>query len=237
MLMRVNIEDSMATRMSNATGENLLTPAHAERWLACLSLGVMLLGFCVLACEAWQEMLAPFDTSLMQALHAYASPWLTAVMRLITHSGSGWAATALALLWLVERWFLRRHKAEALTLAGSLSTSAVPGYLLKDLIARPRPQVFAWLTQASGLGFPSGHTLTAVVLYGMLAWLLGRDRAGWRRALVYGVGGAWALAVGVSRIYLGVHYPSDVLASLALGVIWLATTAHLARRWLQGQGG
>jgi len=65
MLMRTNMEDSMATRTSNSTGEKLLTPARAEHWLAGLSPGVTLLGFCVLAREAWQGTLAPFDTSLI----------------------------------------------------------------------------------------------------------------------------------------------------------------------------
>jgi undecaprenyl-diphosphatase len=90
--------------------------------------------------------------------------------------------------------------------------------LLKLLFARPRPNVFPPLTLETSFSFPSGHTMAAVAFYGLIAILLWRDHHyGW--ALLPGL---WVPLVALSRIYLGVHYPSDVLASLAVGTIWLA---------------
>jgi len=103
------------------------------------------------------------------------------------------------------------------TLAGSTAL----GQGLKALLARPRPHLFPWLTAAGGWSFPSGHTLTALVLSGILAWLLGRKLKDWRRVVVWAVAGLWAALVGLSRVYLGVHYPSDVMASLAIGGLCL----------------
>ncbi|MBN1581662.1 MAG: phosphatase PAP2 family protein [Anaerolineae bacterium] len=95
--------------------------------------------------------------------------------------------------------------------------------------ARPRPYLFLWYVAATGRSFPSGHTLNAVVLAGLLAWLVGRRLRGWRR-VVFDAGIAlWALLVGLSRIYLGVHYPSDVLAGLAVGGLCLLAIPGSAR--------
>jgi membrane-associated phospholipid phosphatase len=89
--------------------------------------------------------------------------------------------------------------------------------LLKLLFARPRPNVFPPLMAETSYSFPSGHTMSAVAVYGLLALLLWqRGQYAW--ALLPGL---WVPLVALSRVYLGVHYPSDVLASLALGTIWL----------------
>jgi len=77
--------------------------------------------------------------------------------------------------------------------------------------------VFPPLTTETSYSFPSGHAMAAVAVYGVLALLLWqRGKRGWAV-----LAGAWVPLVAISRVYLGVHYPSDVLASLALGTIWL----------------
>jgi len=100
------------------------------------------------------------------------------------------------------------------------------GQVLKHLFARPRPQLFPWLTGAGGWSFPSGHTLNAVVLGGLLVWLIGWRLSGWRRAALGVWAGLWAALIGLSRVYLGVHYPSDVLASLAVGGLCLLVALY-----------
>ena len=89
--------------------------------------------------------------------------------------------------------------------------------LLKLLFARPRPNLFPPVVTETSFSFPSGHAMTAVAVYGLLSLLLWqRGRHSW--ALLAGL---WVPLVALSRVYLGVHYPSDVLASLALGTVWL----------------
>jgi len=89
--------------------------------------------------------------------------------------------------------------------------------MLKALFTRPRLQLFPPLVVETSFSFPSGHTMVAVAFYGLISILLWRKRQ-YAWAILAGV---WVFLVGLSRIYLGVHYPSDVLASLAVGTIWL----------------
>jgi undecaprenyl-diphosphatase len=91
---------------------------------------------------------------------------------------------------------------------------------------RPRPQVFTWGTHAATTSFPSGHAMSAAAVYGTIAFLAAR--LAHRRAVRIGVHGAAAvlvLAICFSRIYLGVHYPSDVVAGALLGAAWAAFCA------------
>lgn len=194
----------------------------AWTWLLGLALAVMLGGaFGELASDVWTGEGFAYDQALMMAVHSLASPWLTAVMRVITTSASGLVAVGVALVLAGYWWRQVGRWAEAVVLLATLAGSAVVGQGLKILLACPRPHLFPWLTAAGGWSFPSGHTLTAIVLGGMLAWLLGQKLTDWRRAAVWAVAGLWAGLVGLSRVYLGVHYPSDVLASLAVGGIVL----------------
>ncbi len=89
--------------------------------------------------------------------------------------------------------------------------------LLKFIFARPRPDLFPPLVVEHSYSFPSGHTMSAIAYFGLLALVLWqRGRRGWAV-----LAGLWVPLVALSRVYLGAHYPSDVLASLAIGTIWL----------------
>jgi len=118
-------------------------------------------------------------------------------------------------------WWQAGRRPDAIVLALGLAVSAALGQALKHIFARPRPDLLPWLTVTHGWSFPSGHTLNAVTLAGLLAWLIGRRLGGWRRRAFAVSVGLWAVLVGLSRVYLGVHYPSDVLASLAVGGLYL----------------
>ena len=189
-------------------------------WLALAA--VLGYAFGELASDVWAGEGFAFDRALMMALHGLALPWLTATMRMITASASGLMAIGVALAFY--RWRRAGQRAEAVVLLVTLAGSAALGQGLKAFFARPRPHLFPWLTSVGGWSFPSGHTLTAIVLGGVLAWLLGRKLRAWRRVVVWAIAGLWASLVGLSRVYLGVHYPSDVVASLAVGGLCLLAT-------------
>jgi undecaprenyl-diphosphatase len=161
------------------------------------------------------------DQAVMEAMHRLASPLLTAAMRLITASGSGPVVSGMAMSLGIRWWRRLGRRAEAIVLLVTLTSSSALGQILKFLFTRPRPQFFPWVTAAIGWSFPSGHTLTAVVMGGLVAWLTGRQLDRRQRAALWFVAGLWAGLVGLSRIYLGVHYPSDVLASWAVGALCL----------------
>jgi membrane-associated phospholipid phosphatase len=184
--------------------------------------------FLDLAGDVWLKEGFTWDAPIMLAIHRYTRPWLTQLMLLITQTGS-WVAVVVMAIVLYWLW---RHarKLDVLTALVSFVGAVATSSVLKLVFARPRPEVFPPLVPVDTYSFPSGHTLAAMGLYGLMAILLWRGRQrGWAI-----LSAAWVLVVGLSRIYLGVHYPSDVLASLALGTLWLVVIMaghdRLARR-------
>lgn len=200
---------------------------RALTWLPAVALAALLsyvLG--ELALDVWAGDGFAFDRLAMETMHHLASPWLTVVMRLVTASASAPVAIVLSLGLGIRWWRQIGRRAEAVILLVTLTSSAALGRGLKLLFARPRPQLLPWLTTAEGWSFPSGHTLTAMVLGGLLAWLMGRRLSGWRQVALWVGAGLWAGLVGLSRVYLGIHYPSDVLASLAVGGLCLLVALY-----------
>ena len=166
---------------------------------------------------------AEFDLAVRAAVHGWASPTLTAAMRLMTTAGSGYFLVPLAAI-LVWRWEARgKHASTILLTAGGLSAEAL-SELLKMLFHRPRPDVFFGLSPAETYSFPSGHAFITAVYFGILWGIPGRGRR-WRVAAA-----ALTAVVGFSRVYLGYHYPTDVIAGWALGLAWLALWATVAER-------
>lgn len=153
-------------------------------------------------------------------------------MLFLTALGS--APAVIAQVCLATAYLLHRgYRA----FAGGLSAAVGLGWLLETVLKvavhRPRPEL-PHLVSAGGYSFPSGHSFVSFVLYGYLALLLGRlaPRSRWARVSLLLV----AAGIGLSRVYLGVHYPTDVLGGWVLGAAWLALAWHLtlrahARRW------
>ncbi len=163
----------------------------------------------VFALDAWAS---PF-------LHGISSPGMDAAMTAITTLGTTFVIVpALVVLaaWLVRTGHVRSVVFLIVALLGSLVLQAA----LKPFFARPRPEL-AWSQVLADYSFPSGHTLNAVVFYGGLAlviWSLFGRRAGLAAVAAAAVIG---LAVGVSRIYLGYHFLTDVAGAILAGVAWL----------------
>lgn len=102
-------------------------------------------------------------------------------------------------------------------------------YGISELIARPRPPTSDWAVDAGGLSFPSGHTSDAALAAGLIAWLVVRRFARAPRWLVWFIAVAYALTIAWTRVYLGVHWLTDVLGSLAFVTAWLSGALVLQR--------
>lgn len=174
--------------------------------------------------------LVRLDDPVSRFLIEHREPWLTAVMEIITDLGAvGVLIPLLLAVGVLARWCRGTWRPLgflALTLAGATLTST----LIKLLVARPRPDTGA-LVRALGYGFPSGHSTAAAA-----GWLSAALVLGWLTRSValrvsLGAGAAVVVTlVGVSRVYLGVHQPTDVLGGWALGALWMAavlTATHL----------
>jgi undecaprenyl-diphosphatase len=126
-----------------------------------------------------------------------------------------------------------RHWHGFMTLALSVAATELVVHAVKVLVERPRPPEEEALTQAAGFSFPSGHAATAVAVYAVLALVVGRRCCDRTRVILAVVGALIVLGIGASRVYLGVHYPTDVIAgwltggALALGSWLIATRVRL----------
>lgn len=168
-----------------------------------------------------------FDLAVRAAIHSWASPPLTYVMRGITLLGEPWFVIPLGLLLSV--FLIRRGRARAaVALACSAAGGEMINAILKTIFHRPRPEAFFGFPQPYYYSFPSGHAMVSVSFYSALAAILAA--AGARKAAYWAFGTATPLLIGFSRVYLGVHYPSDVLAGYAAGIVWLVILFRLDKK-------
>ncbi|MDC8760041.1 phosphatase PAP2 family protein [Janthinobacterium fluminis] len=176
------------------------------------------------------------DVQISQWFNAHAVAWLTGVMVVVTHAHS--VAGIVALTALLALYFYRKQaRFWLLTLLVAMPGVMVLNVLLKYLFVRARPSFETPILdlQLSSYSFPSGHTATATVLYGLLGAYLVCRTPKWGARAAIALGAALMVAlVALSRIYLGAHYPSDVLAAMAESCGWLAVcmtaSSHLRRR-------
>jgi undecaprenyl-diphosphatase len=139
--------------------------------------------------------------------------WLVDASRLLTHLGDPTVVTVLAILVAAALWFRSRRTAAAYVLLVRLA-AVVVGWVLKTAVGRSRPVLAHPVAHAHGFSFPSGHALGSAALYGSVAVVLGRRLS---RTVAVAVAALPPVVVAATRVLLGVHYPSDVVAGLVLG--------------------
>ena len=204
------------------------------------SLGVSILAGAVFLWLSSQVLtsttIAAIDAAAFDVAMSIHTPWLTRVVSWITTIGNTSVLTVLSIavgFWLARLGSRRRliAFAAAMVLGGLLNV------LLKSSAQRMRPGVFEPLVRASGFSFPSGHSMGSMLFFGSLSYVLAvtlETRRAWRAVAVSGCL-LCAVAIGLSRVYLGVHYLSDVAGGFAAGICWIgiciaATEAWTARR-------
>jgi undecaprenyl-diphosphatase len=188
----------------------------------------------VLEREEWDA----FDRALAVALNRHATPLGVDALSAITLLGDKWTIAAIGLAGALALALGRRRLLLAAWAAAFIG-GALLNLALKAVFQRARPELDAPLMTALGWSFPSGHAMAAMVAYGMLAYLavmrFGRPAA----PFIVAAACAVVLAVGFSRVYLGVHYFSDVVGGFLSGIAWLAvcaSAAEIARRHARGAG-
>jgi len=187
---------------------------------------LLVLAFAELAEEVMQGETRAFDEAVLLWMHEHARPWLTVAALEVTALGSTVVVGMMVFVASVFLW-LSRHRYSVLLLWVAMLGTGIINRTLKALFDRPRPDLFPWRTPyAAHESFPSGHAMTAMVAYATLAYLVSRlEPDPLPRRLMLGVAGAVIVLIGLSRLYLGVHYPTDVIAGYITGLVWATCCA------------
>ena len=163
-----------------------------------------------------------FDEAVLRFLGAHRTKGLDTAMLEITALGTG---TVVLIIVGVSALFLSltRHRYSALLLLVATGGGLALNLVLKLFFDRPRPHVVVWGTNAVSSSFPSGHAMSATIVYSTVAYLAARlARRRWQRWVVMCLAAIVVVLISTSRLYLGVHYPSDVLAGAVVGLAWAA---------------
>ncbi len=175
--------------------------------------------------EIFEGDAATFDTSIRDYVHGFANPTLTTVMQAASFLGSTLFLVAFGTA-LVIGFVIYKHRHRAIAFTITTVGASILIWILKHIYRRPRPEPFFNTILPSSNSFPSGHSLGSFCFYGALAAILINRTDSRRLQLITLVCTAFLiLLIGLSRIYVGVHYPSDVLAGFIIGFIWVTTVA------------
>ena len=219
---------TLMPHVSEASSPSTVSPTArfgARAVLAAVALALVAIPFALMVLlveEKWAPLLQA-DVAARDGLHDYAvaHAGFVGAMQLISDSGSALAwqvVLTVVVLWLLWRRLPRLALFVVVTAAGSsLLNTAV-----KEAVHRLRPVLPDPVAQASGLSFPSGHTQAAIVGYSVLLLVFLPILRGWWRGTAVTFAVLMVVAIGFSRVALGVHYVSDVVGGLVLGAAWVA---------------
>jgi undecaprenyl-diphosphatase len=207
--------------------------------IALMAAAAIAAGFIELASDVREGDAHRVDRAILLALRTPNNPtepigpaWLQTIMLDLTALGGSPVLTLVTII--ATGYFLAARKTAA---ALYLSTAVISGALLSNTLkigfARPRPELVAHLVQVQNPSFPSGHAMNSAVTFLTIGVLLARAESGWRLKLyLITVAMALTFIVGCSRVYLGVHWPTDVLAGWSVGAAWALLCWSFAL-WLQ----
>lgn len=188
-----------------------------------------LVSFCSIALLYNFDRAYGFDTAVTTYIHMFSNPAMTNVMKVITHSANWQTITLLCVVLLLLPW-TRISVGYAASASSILTTSL--NNLLKQLFHRVRPDDILSLVAPGSFSFPSGHAMSGMVFYGLLIVLFSHRLK--NKPVKYCLTGFLCLLIlfiGVSRVYLGVHYPTDILAGWSVGLCLLIIFEYAADRF------
>lgn len=220
--------------------ENSINTGEVSGRIPTFSIVAMCLaGFFVLWLMVEMGHVSLIDDSVRSAVISTRSAWLTPIMKVITYMGN-WQTITMICLFLLIIKKTRITYGVPLSIGALFVSLANKG--IKAIVMRPRPDAEMFLIEQGGWSFPSGHAITSMFFFGMLIWLIRRNSRisdgeqdgsksiDHRTADVLTVLLAIPmLLIGVSRVYLGVHYPTDVLAGWCLGIIVIVVMSEVIK--------
>jgi len=199
-------------------------------WLiVCLFVLFML---AVLIEEVIEQEAFAFDEAILQWIYQSANPVFDQIMLTVTRLGDPSIMVPLACIGFTWLWWRWRWRIAAGIFALDCMGGVVLSNGLKLVFNKDRPQLWQQLITETSYSFPSGHALGSVVLYGFYSFLIAQrfpKQKGW----IYGIAALLIISIGFSRLYLGVHWPTDVLAGYGIGFLWISVCMGLLRLFTQ----
>jgi membrane-associated phospholipid phosphatase len=183
---------------------------------------LLILGIVAWLCtEVWEKEAFSLDRSLLLWIHQFANPQLDRVMLFVTSLGN--PAMVVTIFISTIAWLgMKRRSADGIRFTVVCAGGILINQVMKLFFAKPRPELWTRLISEYSFSFPSGHAVGSMVVYGFIAYILAKELPTSKRC-IYPLASILILAIGFSRLYLGVHYPTDVIAGYGVGVLWLVT--------------
>lgn len=202
----------------------------AELTILLLLFFVALIAFAWLVRRVFVVQKTGFDERAFELLGGHVNHFNNEAMHAITFLGTHYFLIPLNLFLVIWFLFVRKHKWYSIKIPTIAISSVLLMLLLKQIFERPRPLI-PLLEAARGFSFPSGHALMSTTVYGLLIYIFWLDVRNavlrWFLIITFTL---LVLAICLSRIYLRVHYTSDVLAGISLGIAWLIMSVTIIRR-------
>lgn len=168
------------------------------------------------------------DQSVTDFFFRLQTPFLNKIFLVVTSFGN-WQSICVAVILISIFWIVKKKYSWIVNFLLTLLACEASVYLIKHIVSRPRPM---WVSvyQENSFSFPSGHATIAVTFYGFLLFLFWKQFRKKTRIILLVTYLLWVFLIGLSRIYLGVHYLSDVLAGYVLGFVWLLIGIYLSTK-------
>ncbi|MEB3831540.1 phosphatase PAP2 family protein [Phormidium sp. CCY1219] len=191
-------------------------------------------GFFEIAEEVLEQETTAMDTEVLLMFKDLHTPLLDRLVTAITFLGDPRLLSVVCFL-LGIALVRRGMKAEATTIAIAAIGSVLLNTVLKKVFSRARPELWERILDVSSYSFPSGHALVSLVIYGIFGYLLSTQFPRWRVWVAIGTLGL-IIPIGLSRLYLGVHWPTDIVAGYTAGMVWLMACIISLEIWRQSRG-
>ena len=163
-----------------------------------------------------------FDVSILNLIHNSSNPVLLSIMKFISFIGSETFLFPAIGIIIIYTFIKKKYFVTKILLANTLG-SWILNYILKWVFQRTRPFDYALVTQG-GLSYPSGHSMVTMSMYLTIAYLLSRNLADVKKRNIYVIASIFIVLMGISRMYLGVHWPTDIIGGYIMGYLLFITS-------------
>jgi membrane-associated phospholipid phosphatase len=174
-----------------------------------------------LCTEVWEKEAFSLDRYLLLWIHQLANPQLDSIMLFFTALGD--PPTVISIFVMTIAWLgMKRRYTDGIRFTIACMGGVVINQVMKLFFAKPRPELWMRLITETSFSFPSGHAVGSMIVYGFFGYTVATEFQQYRK-YVYTIASILVMTIGFSRLYLGVHYPTDIIAGYGVGFLWLTT--------------